>query len=401
MEMFYYECINKSGETIKGQLSGENKEGVIEQLRKLGYAIIDIKETKKAKSNSFLTTQKKVKTSDLTILSKQLASMLNSGIPLTRALSTLGKQTENPTLRNAIVSITQSVESGMNFSDALATFPAIFSKLFIGMVFAGELGGKLDKTLEMLSVQLQREQALKNNIKSATLYPRVILSFAVLLMIALLVFMIPIFANFFPKGVTIPLPTKIVIAMSDFLRNRWYILIIGVGIIFFGIKYYIKSDSGKYVWDRVKFKMPAFGKLIKKTVVARFTRTLASLLDSGVPVIQSLETAAVTAGSVIMYDSVIRASKNIEQGKDIAGELERTAMFPPMVIHMVAIGEETGSLPTMLGKVAEYYEEEVSTMSKGLTALIEPIMLISVGLMVGMMLVAMYLPIFSSVAAIH
>ncbi len=400
MSMYSFEGISKSGETIKGQLSGETRDNIAEQLRRLGYTIIDIKEAKVVKSNSFFTTQKKVKTSDLTILSKQLSSMLNAGIPLTRSLSTLSKQTENPTLRNAITNITQSVESGINFSDALAAYPAIFSNLFIGMVNAGELSGQMDNSLNTLSEQLQKEQVLKNNIKSATMYPRVILSFALLLMLGLLLFMVPIFAGFFPEGKKIPAMTAVVIAMSDFVKTKWYILIAVVAIIFFGGKAYIKSDKGKYMWDRLKFKMPVFGKLIKKTVVARFTRTLASLLDTGVPVIQALETAASTSGSATVTESVNRAARNIEEGRDIAGELEKTDMFPPMVIHMVSIGEETGSMPVMLDKVAEFYEDEVTTMTKGLTALIEPIMLIVIGLLVGMMLISMYLPIFSSVASV-
>jgi type IV pilus assembly protein PilC len=400
MGMYSYECLSKSGEIIKGQITGDNQENIIEQLRKFGYSIIDIKEVKKNELNGFFSTQKKVKTVDLSILSRQLSSMLNAGIPLTRALSTLGKQTENPTLKSALISITKNVESGMNFTDSLAAYPKIFSKLFLGMVYAGELGGILDKTLETLSIQLQKEKSLNDNIKSATMYPRVILGFAGILIVCLLVFLIPVFVNLFPKGTAIPLPTQIIIQLSDFVRFRWYIIVLVLIALIFGMKSYISSESGKSVWDKMKFKMPAFGKLIKKTVVARFTRTLATLLDAGIPVLQSLETAGSTSGSVLLYDSIIKAAKRIEEGRDIAGEFEKTEMFPPMVIHMVAIGEETGSLPLMLSKVADFYEEEVATMTKGLTALIEPIMLVAVGLVVGFMLISMYLPIFTAVTAV-
>ncbi len=259
---------------------------------------------------------------------------------MTRSLSTLSKQTENPTLRNAITNITQSVESGINFSDALAAYPAIFSNLFIGMVNAGELSGQMDNSLNTLSEQLQKEQVLKNNIKSATMYPRVILSFALLLMLGLLLFMVPIFAGFFPEGKKIPAMTAVVIAMSDFVKTKWYILIAVVAIIFFGGKAYIKSDKGKYMWDRLKFKMPVFGKLIKKTVVARFTRTLASLLDTGVRLFRHLK---LPHPHRKCYSNRIckQGSQNIEEGRDIAGELEKDRFVSPMVIHMVSIGEET------------------------------------------------------------
>ena len=400
MAVYHYQVINKSGVVSNGQLDADREASAIERLQTMGYMVIDIKVNKPSPLSTLLSFAKKVTIGDLAIFSRQLALMLGAGIPVTRALYTLSKQTENPTLQSTLTKVAGDVESGTSITDAMAAYPKIFSFLYIGIIRAGELGGNLELSLLRLSEQLQKDKALNDNIKSATFYPSMVAGFAVFIFIAMLVFLVPIIIGFMPAGTKLPLPTKIIVTLSNSIRHFWYIWIVGIATVIFGMRAYIKSPAGKYAWEKVKFKIPAFGKLIHRSVIARFTRTLSTLLNGGISVVQALESSGTACGSFLIAKAVTRAVESIQEGRNIAEPLEESKLFPPMVIHMIAIGEETGALPSLLNKIAEFYEEEVATMAKGLSALIEPIMLIVVGVLVGGMLISLYLPIFASVTAI-
>lgn len=399
MPTFSYECMNKQGQVIAGIISSDTVASAVEKLRSSGYAILDIKEQKQKTRSSFLSTEKKVKLSDITLFSRQLAAMLGAGIPVTRAINTLSRQRENPTLRNALEDISRNIEGGMSLTDAFSAYPKIFPPIYISMLRAGEIGGTLEKTLLRLSEQLQKEKQIKDNIKSATSYPKMIGIFTVVVFTAMLVFMVPTFQGFIPDTVEIGGITRFIFNLSESVRTKWYIWVASIILVVSSVMAFLKSRTGHDLWEKVKLKMPIFGPIIVKSVVARFTRTLATLLEGGIPVVQALENAGPTSGSDVVAETVKLATKRIEEGKTIASTLEESEVFPPMVTHMIAVGEEAGTLPDLLDKVAEFYEEEVDVATKGLQALIQPILLIFIGALVGGMLIALYMPMFNSVAS--
>lgn len=395
MGIFNYECINGQGEVVRGQLNVADTATATARLKTMNLMVLNLTE-KKASSLDAFKLEKKVKIGDLSLFSRQLSAMLKAGIPITRALYTLSRQTVNPNFRNALETIARNVEGGMSLSEAFGAYPKIFSPLYLAMLHTGEIGGMLEDSLNRMSEQLQKEKTLKDNIRSATFYPKVILGFACLLLIAMLTTLVPIFESYIPKSVKLPFATKMIFGLSHSVRSYWYMWILCIGLIIGAVMWFVRSPLSKGIWERIRFKIPGFGSLMQKSVVARFTRTLATLMEGGIPVVQALESAGPTSGSTIVADAVKEATKKIEEGKSIAGPLEDSGVFPPMVIHMISVGEETGSLPSLLDKVADFYEEEVAIITKGLTSLIEPIMLIGVGLLVGGMLIALYLPIFTA-----
>jgi len=399
MPIYNYECMNKQGELITGEISAETTAIAAERLRASGYAVLELVEYKEKKKSSFLSNEKKVKLSDITLFSRQLAAMLSAGIPVTRALFTLSRQAENPTLRNALETISKNVEGGMGLADAFSAFPDIFSKLYVSMLKAGEIGGNLENTLLRLSDQLQKEKQVKDNIKSATSYPKMIGIFTVVIFVAMLVFMVPTFQGFIPESAEIPGMTQFIFNVSESVRTRWYIWIGVIGVITASIVLFFKSKTGHDLWENVKLKLPILGPIMLKSVIARFTRTLSTLLEGGIPVVQALESAGPTSGSDVLAETVKLATKRIEEGKTIASTLEESEVFPPMVTHMIAVGEESGTLPSLLDKLAEFYEEEVDVTTKSLQALIQPVLLIFIGVLVGGMLLALYLPMFTSVTS--
>lgn len=399
MAVFRYEAMNKQGETSKGLLSAENAKAGLERLREMGLSVLEIKEQKNSALSAFIHNEKKVTLSELSIFSRQLSAMISAGIPITRSLYTLSRQTANVTFKAALESIADNVEGGMNITDAFGAYPKIFPDIYLAMIKTGELGGILETTLLRLSAQLQKEKQLRDNIKSATFYPRILMGFAILMFVGMLVFMVPIFRGNIPSGTEIPGVTQMIFNLSDSIRGYWYYWILAIFAVIFGIASYVSSPSGKKVWDKFKFKMPIFGDLIQKTVIARFSRTLSTLLEGGIPVIQAMNSAGPTAGSILVAEAVQEATRRIEEGRSIAVPLEASKLFPPMVTQMVAVGEETGALPSLLDKVAEFYEDEVAVMTKGLSSLIEPIMLLFTGLVIGGMMISLYLPIFSSISS--
>jgi type IV pilus assembly protein PilC len=399
MPVYNYESFNKQGETVKGLINADSIPDCLSRLRDMGLTVLDLKEQKQSRFSAFFSSEKKVTLGELSIFSKQLAAMISAGIPITRSLFTLSRQTTNPTFKSVLEEIAKNVESGMSITDAFSAYPKVFPEIYIAMIHSGEMGGVLETTLKRLASQLQKEKQLRDNIKSATFYPRLLLGVAFLLTVVMIVFLVPVFKSFIPEGADIPGVTRIVFNLSDSIRSAWYFWIGGVIILVAAMMSFIKSKSGKQVWDRLKFKMPIFGDLIQKSVIARFARTLSTLLEGGIPVIQAMHSAGPTAGNILVAEAVKNATVSIEEGRSIATPLEVSGVFPPMVTQMIAIGEETGALPSLLDTIADFYEEEVTTITKGLSSLIEPIMLITVGLVIGGMLISLYLPIFSSITS--
>ncbi len=400
MGSYQYEAINKSGDTVTGKLEADGQGSVVERLRGMGLMAVEVKEVKSSQLFGGLKMSQKVKLGDLSLFSRQAAAMINSGIPLTRALYTLSKQVTNPALSAALNEIARNVEGGVSFSESLKQYPNIFSSLYVNMVSAGESGGNLEATLGRLSTQLQKDKELRDNIKSAMFYPIAVLAFAVIILFAMLFFLVPIFVNMFPAGTELPLPTRVIVSISDGLRNYWYIAIPLFIFFIFLIRTYAKSAPGKRMLDRLSFRLPVFGQLVQKTVIASFARTFSTMMATGIPVVQALDAAGKATGHTLVIDATTEAGERIQEGSSIATPLEESGVFPPMVTHMVSVGEETGGIPEMMDKVAEFFEEEVATMTKGLTSLIEPLMLVVIGIMVGGMLIALYLPIFTVITQI-
>jgi type IV pilus assembly protein PilC len=394
MGSFQYEAIKSSGETVTGKLDADNETNVVERLRSMGLMVMEIKEVKESSFGGFKLGGK-VKLGDLSLFSRQLAAMLNSGIPLTRALFTLSSQVINRSMASALGEIARNVESGISFSEALKAHPAIFSELYVNMVSAGEAGGTLEATLTRLSHQLQKDKELRDSIKSASFYPLAVFAFAIIILFGMLFFLVPIFVGFFPEDTVLPLPTRMIVGASDALKAYWFIIIpffIVLGLLF---RSYAKSSGGKRKLDRIKYRLPIFGTLIQKTVIASFARTFSTMMATGIPVVQALNASGMATGNSLVMDATHLAGEKIQEGSSVHQPLEESGVFPPMVTHMISVGEETGNIPDMMDKVAEFFEEEVATMTKGLTALIEPLMLIVIGIMVGGMLIALYLPIFT------
>jgi len=393
--LYAYQVVDQRGGLSSGKLEAENEFLAATRLKRLGYTPLELREAKVSGLQQALSIKKNVSAGESALFSRQIAAMLNAGIPLTRCLTALGEQSVNLTLRKALLAVSGNVEGGGSFSESLRGHPEVFNEMYCDLVKAGEVGGNLENVLLRLSQQLESEKTLKDNIKAAMFYPAVVLIFAVLVLTVMLIFIVPVFLGFYPEGTQLPFLTSMIVLFSDSLRNFWYLYILLMIVAVFSIKYYLASESGRRVWDKTKFRVPIFGGLVQKTVVARFSRTLATLLTGGIPVLQALETAGPATGSTLVAEAVKRAGEKIQEGKSIAEPLKESKLFPPTVILMIAVGEETGDLPSLLTGIAEFYEQEVATMSKGLTSLIEPLMIIFVGGIVGVMVLALYLPIFT------
>src|SRR5258707_13035320 len=343
-----------------------------------------------------------IKTRDVVIFTRQFSTMINSGLPLVQALTILADQTDNKALAEVTKKVVFDVESGNTVADALSKHPRAFTNLYVNMVAAGEAGGILDTILLRLATFLEKNDALVRKVKGATLYPTVIMSVAAIAVVVLLIFVIPVFAGMFASaGQALPLPTRIVIGASGFLRSYWWI--IGAIVItggYMGKKYYA-TPSGKLVIDRLMLRMPVLGDVLRKSAVSRFTRTLGTLVSSGVSILEGLEITAKTAGNQVVHNAVMESRQSIAGGETIAAPLEKSKGFPPMVISMIAVGEQTAGLDEMLTKIADFYDDEVDAAVSALLSLLEPIMIVVLGVIVGGLVVAMYLPIFDMVNAVQ
>ena len=400
MGLYSYEVVDRIGRPGSGQMVADDEMIVAEKLRNRGLTVLDIQEERESFLSAFFKKKPKVGIGELALFSRQMQTLLEAGIPLTRALYTLSSQVANRGLSEVLGEIAQHVDSGMSFSDSLGNYPEVFPSLFVNMIRSGEISGNLDEILKQLSEQLEREKSLRDNIKSATLYPIVVLGFAVLVVIGMLIGVVPVFMKFFPPDMVLPLPTRIIVGISNSARHFWYLYILVTIAIVYGVRYYLQTPSGSRSWDQVRFKLPAFGPLLYRVVMARFTRIMSTLLAGGIPALQALETAGPASGSILVKEAVENTCEKIQEGKSIAGPLDESGVFAPMVVQMVAVGEESGNLPEMLSRVSGFYEEEVATMAKGLTSVIEPLLIIIVGCVVGFMVISMYLPIFLVVTTV-
>jgi len=400
MPVFNYSARPATGGEIRnGEIELPTKEEVAAFLQRQKLIPVAIREKEKALSLSFGSG---VKTRDIVIFTRQFATMINSGLPLVQCLEILSEQTDNEKLGATTREVLYDVESGNTLADSLGKHPKVFTRLYVNMVAAGEAGGILDTILLRLATFLEKNDALARKIKGAMIYPAVILFVAVAAVAILLIFVIPTFQQMFASaGVPLPLPTQFVIAMSAFLQAYWWALLIGGGFAAFLGRQYYKSDQGEKVIDGAFLKMPILGDLLRKAAVARFTRTLGTLVSSGVSILEGLEITAKTAGNRIIHDAVMGSRQSIAGGETISAPLKKSGVFPPMVVQMINVGEQTGGLDEMLTKIADFYDEEVDAAVSALISALEPIMIVVLGVVVGGMIVAMYLPIFDMISAVQ
>lgn len=397
MATFTYTARAFNGDLRTATIDASSRDDVIAQLRKQRLSVVKIDQdaTKKIGRGS-------IKTRDVVIFTRQFSTMINSGLPLVQALTILAEQTDNKALSEVTRKVVFDVESGNTVADALSKHPRAFSNLYVNMVAAGEAGGILDTILLRLATFLEKNDALVRKVKGAMIYPAVIMSVAAIAVVTLLIFVIPVFAGMFASaGQALPLPTRIVIGASAFLKAYWWVIgaiVIGGGYF---LKKYYASPSGKLVIDRAMLHFPVLGDVLRKSAVSRFTRTLGTLISSGVSILEGLEITAKTAGNRVIQDAIMQSRSSIAGGDTIAQPLQKSKVFPPMVISMIAVGEQTGGLDEMLAKIADFYDEEVDAAVSNLLSLLEPIMIVFLGVVVGGMVVAMYLPIFDMVNAVQ
>ena len=395
---FQYKVRDGQGRLLQGSLDGDSQTLVADKLRQMGYVPITISEEKSNKLKRELKIpglSDRVSQKDVAVFSRQFATMIDSGLSLIRALHILNEQTENKVLAGVVRDVRMDVEKGASLSQALARHPKVFSRLFVAMVRAGETGGVLDSVLGQLADMIEKQVELKRKIKSAMTYPVAVLFLVLLIVTAMLIFVVPTFETLYADlGGALPLPTRILMSVSA-LMVKWapLIVIAEVGAVI-GFKKWIQSERGRASWDRFKLKVPIFGKLVHKTVLTRFSRTFAVLLRSGVPILEALEITSETVSNTVAADAIKDTQSAVKRGESVASELDRHAIFPPMVVQMLAVGEETGQVDTMLEKVADFYDQEIEAMVDALTSLLEPLLIVVMGGAVGGMVVALYMPMF-------
>ena len=394
-----YRARDKSGAIHSGQMEGSSSSAVAGTLREKGYIPLRIearKSTTMQREIQIPGFKKKVKTKDIAIFSRQLATMVNSGLTLIRALAILDEQTESQVLKKVLGEVRTTVEQGSSLSAALEAHPNVFNHLYVSMVRAGEVGGALDETLVRLADTLEAAVRLRSKVKSAMAYPMVVLVLIVVIVTGMLVFVVPIFESMYSElGGTLPLPTKLLITISGILTSFWWMILGGLigGVV--GFKRWKKTDAGLAAWDRFKVKLPIFGQLVQKIAISRFARTFAVLSRTGVPVLQTLDIVSSTSGNWLMSEATKDIQESVKRGESLVSPLHRHDIFPPMVVHMMAVGEETGALDTMLAKVADFYDAEVEDMVSAMTSLIEPLLIVVMGVVVGGILISLYLPMFN------
>jgi type IV pilus assembly protein PilC len=393
---FVFKAIDLVGAQSKGEVEADSKQAVNDQLKSRGLIVLDIAEKRGSKEIK-LPWGNRVKASDLTIMTRQLSTMVSSGMTILRALYVLEAQTESDALKETLIAVRKDVEAGLPLSDSLERHPKIFDPLFVAMVRAGETGGVLDSALLRVADQLEKSEALRRQVKSAMTYPTVIITFAMLVVGALVTFLVPVFAGVFEEfGGELPLITRITVAASDFMKGFWYLVFLGIGGSIFGFKKFKKSPRGREFIQRAMLKAPMkIGDIVQKVALARWSRTFSALITAGVPLLSALDIVGKTAGNVVVEQAMEKVTESVKSGGTIAGPLKESPVFPSMVGHMVGVGEETGALDAMLTKIADFYEDQVAAAVKSLTAIIEPIMIIVVGAIVGFIVIAMYMPMFS------
>jgi type IV pilus assembly protein PilC len=404
MSTFAYVGRTRQGTVKKGELSAKSRDEAVDQLRKQQVVVTSLEE-RAGKAGKFkLSLGSGLTDKDLVVFTRQFGTMINAGLPLIQCLDILATQSENKVLRETVADVKNHVESGSTFSDALRKHPKVFDDLYVNMIHAGEVGGLLDTILTRLAKHIEKAMKLKGQIKSAMVYPIAILGVAVIVIAVLMVWVNPIFAKMFAEmsggKVGLPGPTQLVIDISNFFQSYIVYIVIALAAGIYGIKRYYKTTNGRIVIDRFLLRLPIFGDIIRKAAVAKFTRTLGTLITSGVPLLEGLGICAKTSGNKVIEEALLGARISISSGKTISEPLAKSQVFPKMVTHMISVGESTGALDAMLGKIADFYEDEVDQAVAAMTSLLEPIMMVVLGTIIGFIVIAMYLPIFTMASAI-
>jgi type IV pilus assembly protein PilC len=402
---FAFRAMDLAGATSAGELEAESKASVTEQLRQRGLIVLDVSE----KSNPFKIEDifkkwRGVDMRELAIFSRQFATLIASGMPMLRTLSTLEEQTQDEQIKEAVAGVRSDVEAGSTLEQAMERHPKVFDRLFRAMVRSGEQSGRLDEAMDRIAFQVEKADGLRRQVKSAMMYPALVFGFAAVVLVAIVAFVIPVFAKIFEElaeehpeeAAGLPMPTQICVTASNAITGYWYILIPGLIAITYGFFKWKKTGKGHEIWDRFKLRLPAkIGDVIQKVALARWSRTFSGGVSAGVPMLQAIRLTGETAGNIVVEQAMEDVYASVKRGGSLSTPIEANPIFPPMVGHMVAVGEETGQLEHMLSKIADFYEAEVDAKVKALTALIEPLMIVGVGGVVGFIVIAMYLPMFS------
>lgn len=404
-DTYAYKVRDRSGKLLEGKLEADSQPLVLSKLRSMGYIPVSIeREGEKATLKKEIKIPgfgNKVKTGEVAIFARQFATMINAGLTLLKSLAILEDQTENKAFAKIIGDVRKDIETGLSTSAAMTKHPKVFSQLFIAMVKSGETGGNLDEVLMRLATTMEKQVELKRKVKSAMTYPAVVGVLILLIFTAMLLFIVPVFKGMYADlGGTLPLPTRFLLKISEIVRKLWFLVVaVQVGTVF-AFKRWIATEKGRAGWDSIKLRLPIAGKLIRKTAIARFTRTLSGMLRSGVPILEALDITSQTAGNEVVASAIREASNSVRNGEPLSKPLLAAPVIPPMVVQMMAVGEETGALDEMLEKIAEFYDAEVEATVEALTSLIEPLLIVFMGLVVGSMVVALYMPMFQIVSLV-
>ncbi len=400
MPVYVWVAQTKKGRKLKGEIDAATEAIALSQLKKRNFTVKKLKLKPKDIFENISFLKPKVTKKDLVVFTRQFSTMIDAGLPLVQGLTILAEQSENPTFKAILKEITKDVEGGSTLAEAMKKHPKIFDSLFVNLVAAGEVGGILDTILRRLAQFIEKAERLKSQIKGAMTYPIVVMAIAIIVIAVILVFVIPVFEDMFKSfGSALPTPTQIVVNMSRFLKGNIHWVLIALGALVYGLKRYRGTVSGRKQTDALFLKLPIFGNLLKKTAVARFTRTLGTMISSGVPILDALEIVAKTAGNVVIEEIIYEVRGSIAEGQTIAEPLSENDIFPGMVIQMIAVGEATGALDSMLEKIADFYDEEVDAAVAALTSMLEPLLMLFLGGSIGGLVIAMYLPIFGMAAA--
>jgi type IV pilus assembly protein PilC len=398
-QTFSYKVRDRTGKLVEGQLEAENAQLVVSKLRSMGYVPIEIEQQGKQSLSKDLKIpgiSGRIKLKDVAVFSRQFATMINSGLSMLRSLYILAEQTESKPLAAVVSQVRMDVERGASLSAALAKHPKAFNRLYVAMVRAGEAGGVLDSVLQRLATTIEKQVELRRKVKSAMTYPAVVTCLVLLMVSAMLLFVIPMFQNIYSQlGGTLPAPTQLLMNISNIIRKWWWVVLLGDIAFVWGFRRWINTEDGRRRWDTIKLRMPIFGGLTRKTALARFGRTLSALVRSGVPILESLDITCETAGNWVVAEALRDTSQHVRRGEPISRRLEDHAVFPPMVVQMMAVGEETGALDEMLDKIADFYDAEVEATVNAMTSLIEPLLIVVMGVCIGGMIIALYLPMFN------
>lgn len=398
MPVYAFKGRNRSNEVVVGERFAPDRQTLENLLRREQIVVNSIKEKGKEVAIPKLGKRQRVNAKELAIFTRQFSVMIDAGLPLVQCLDILGNQQTNNFFKQTILQVRSDVEAGMTLAESLSRHPKVFETLYVNMVAAGETGGILDLILQRLAIYIEKIVKLKSDIISASIYPLAVIGLAVVVVAIIMVVVIPAFKNIFEgllgPGESLPLPTEIVISISDFMAGYWWVILIVIGGMSYATKSYYETTNGRRVIDNMLLKFPLFGDILRKVGVARFSRTLATLLSSGVPILESLDITARTAGNVIIQEGIMKIRAGIEQGQTIVEPLKAAGIFPPMVAQMIGVGEQTGALDAMLSKIADFYEQEVDAAIANLLTLLEPIMIVFLGVTIGGIVISMYLPLF-------